>query len=137
MAMIKKILPKLLRRENLTQEEAESAMTDIMGGTATPAQIEKVAARARGFIYLVSVAGITGERASLPEGLGEFVARVRQHAKAPVAVGFGISTPAQAAEVGKIADGVIIGSAVITAAGGEAPVEGVREFVRTVRGALR
>lgn len=109
----------------------------MLAPTSTPERIEKVAARARGFIYLVSVAGITGERASLPEGLGEFVARVRQHAKAPVAVGFGISTPAQAAEVGKIADGVIIGSAVIKAAGGEAPVEGAREFVRTVRGSLR
>src|SRR3990172_3473290 len=102
MAVIKNILPKLLRRENLTQEEAESAMTDIMGGTATPAQIEKVAARARGFIYLVSVAGTPGGGASRPEGLGEFGARGRQHAKAPVGVGFGISPPAQAAEVGKI-----------------------------------
>ncbi len=108
----------------------------MLAPTSTPERIEKVAARARGFIYLVSVAGITGERASLPEGLGEFVARVRQHAKAPVAVGFGISTPAQAAEVGKIADGVIIGSAVIKAAGGEAPVEGVREFVRGMKSAL-
>jgi tryptophan synthase alpha chain len=68
--------------------------------------------------------------------LREFVGRVKESASIPVAVGFGISTAAQAAEVGQIADGVIVGSAVIRAAGGERPVEGVRDYVRGVKEAL-
>jgi tryptophan synthase alpha chain len=71
------------------------------------------------------------------EGLREFVGRVKEAANVPVAVGFGISTPAQAAEVGQFADGVIIGSAVVKAASGERPVEEVGKFVRRVKEALR
>ena len=89
-----------------------------------------------GFIYLVSVTGVTGARSEMATGLKEFVGRVKESARVPVAVGFGISTPAQAAEVGKIADGVIIGSAVIKAASGERPVEGVRDFIRSIHAAL-
>ncbi len=108
----------------------------MLAPTSTPERIEKVTARANGFIYLVSVAGVTGERNSLPDGLREFVGRAKESASTPVAVGFGISTPAQAAEVGQIADGVIVGSAVIRAASGERPVEGVRNYVRGVKEAL-
>jgi tryptophan synthase alpha chain len=124
-------------------EEFEAACNDnglslipMLAPTSTPARIEKATRRTDGFIYLVSVAGITGERKSLPEGLKEFVARVRETASIPVAVGFGIGNPAQAAKVGAIADGVIIGSAVIRAAGSENPVEAVGTFVRDVKDAL-
>ncbi len=109
----------------------------MLAPTSTQVRIKKVAERASGFIYLVSVTGVTGERSGVADGLRAFVGRVKEAANVPVAVGFGISTPAQATEVGRIADGVIIGSAVIKAASGERPVEGVREFVKRIREALR
>jgi tryptophan synthase alpha chain len=109
----------------------------MLAPTSTPERIKRVAERASGFIYLVSVAGVTGERSGVAWGLREFVGRVKEAASVPVAVGFGISTPAQATEVGQFADGVIIGSAVVKAASGERPVEGVREFVKRVKEALR
>lgn len=114
-------------------EARDLALIYLLAPTSTPERIRKVAARSRGFVYLVSVTGVTGARAGLPPGLSEFVARVKTAARLPVAVGFGISTPAQAAEVGRLADGVIIGSAVINAASGERPVEAVRQFVRGLR----
>ena len=88
-----------------------------------------IARNARGFIYLVSVTGMTGERKSLAEGLGDLIAQVREHTSAPVCVGFGIGTPEQAKEVGKMADGVIVGSACVKTIGGsEKPVETAKEF---------
>ena len=67
---------------------------------------------------MVSVTGVTGERAALPPELGEVVERVRAAADVPVAVGFGVGTPAQVAEVGRIADGVIVGSRLVRAIAG-------------------
>jgi tryptophan synthase alpha chain len=96
-----------------------------------------IARNAKGFIYLVSVTGITGERKSLAEGLGDLIAQVREHTSAPVCVGFGISTPEQAKQVGALADGVIVGSACVKAIGGsEKPVEVAREFAKRFRDAL-
>ncbi|MBI3241100.1 MAG: tryptophan synthase subunit alpha [Chloroflexi bacterium] len=108
----------------------------MLAPTSTPERIKKVAERASGFLYLVSVTGVTGERSGVAGGLREFVGRVKEAASVPVAVGFGISTPAQAVEVGQFADGVIIGSAIIKAASGKKPVEGVKEFVRHMRKVL-
>jgi tryptophan synthase alpha chain len=71
----------------------------------------------------VSLAGTTGERDELPPGLRETVERVRASATVPVAVGFGISTPAQARSVGEIADGVIVGSRLVRAAGASEDIE--------------
>ncbi|MBI5292882.1 MAG: tryptophan synthase subunit alpha [Chloroflexi bacterium] len=116
--------------------ECGLSLVYMLAPTSTPERIESVAARASGFLYLVSVAGVTGERQGWPEGLKEFVGRVKQKAATPVAVGFGIGTPAQAAEVGRFADGVIVGSAVIKAAGGAQPVEAVRQLVSDLRRAL-
>jgi len=90
--------------------------------TSTEARIQYVAQRASGFIYLVSVTGITGARSELPPDLTDFVQRVRRHTKLPLAVGFGIGTGAQAAAVAQIADGVIVGSALVRAAGSDDPV---------------
>jgi tryptophan synthase alpha chain len=67
----------------------------------------------RGFVYCVSSTGVTGERAELPTELVELVARVQAATTLPVAVGFGVSTPEQAATVAGIADGVIVGSALV------------------------
>ena len=78
-------------------------------------RIEQTAAAARGFVYVVSVTGVTGERSELPPGLESVVAQVREAASVPVAVGFGVATPEQVGQVGAIADGVIIGSRLVRA----------------------
>ena len=96
--------------------------------TSTEARIQYVAQRATGFIYVVTVTGITGERTALPPDLTDFVQRVRRHTKLPLALGFGIGTGAQAAAVAQIADGVIVGSALVRAAGQDDPVTAVRKL---------
>jgi len=101
-------------------------------------RMEMIARNAKGFIYLVSVTGVTGERQSLAAGLGDLIARVREHTSAPVCVGFGISTPEQAKEVGKMADGVIVGTACVKVIGGsQTPVETAKQFARDFAAALR
>jgi tryptophan synthase alpha chain len=109
----------------------------MLAPTSSPERMEMIARDAKGFIYLVSVTGITGERKSLAEGLGDLIAQVREHTSAPVCVGFGIGTPEQAREVGKMADGVIVGTACVRTIGGsENPVEAAREFAKKIREAL-
>ena len=104
-------------------------LIQMLAPTSSPERMEMIARNARGFIYLVSVTGITGERKSLAEGLGDLIAQVREHTSVPVCVGFGISTPEQAKEVGKMADGVIVGTACVRTIGGsEKPVETAKQF---------
>lgn len=81
--------------------------------TSTPERIRKVAAASRGFVYCVSSVGVTGERAKFASGLADLVAEVKASTRLPVAVGFGISTPEQAGEISKMADGVVVGSAIV------------------------
>lgn len=81
--------------------------------TTTPERRDLIAARSTGFIYYISVAGITGERRALPPDLEANVKDLKSRTKTPVCVGFGISTPEQAAAVGKVADGAIVGSALV------------------------
>jgi tryptophan synthase alpha chain len=85
----------------------------LLAPTSTEERIQLVAEKSRGFIYLVSVAGVTGAREGLPMDLEAFVARVRKVTAQPLCVGFGISTPEQAGQVARIADGVIVGSRII------------------------
>ncbi|MBN1528446.1 MAG: tryptophan synthase subunit alpha [Thermoleophilaceae bacterium] len=93
------------------------ALVPLVAPTSTPERIAEIGADARGFVYAVSLTGTTGERDSVAEGLAEMVARIRDAAQVPVAVGFGISTGAQARAVAEIADGVIVGSRIVRAAG--------------------
>jgi len=118
----------------------------LLAPTSTPDRIELGAARSQGFVYLVSVAGITGARDRLPDDLSAFVQRVRtatqrQSPAAPLylAVGFGISTPALAAQVAQIADGVIVGSALVRLAeqGGGDPAPVVAGFAAELAQAAR
>lgn len=97
----------------------------MLAPTSTEERIRLVAQHATGFIYMVSVTGITGTRNELPPDLTDFVARVRKHSDLPLAIGFGIGTGAQAAAVSKFADGVIVGSALVKAAGEPDGVEAV------------
>lgn len=105
---------------------ADVATIFLLAPTSTESRIEFVAQHTTGFIYLVSVTGITGARRELPPDLGDFVQRVRRHTDIPLAVGFGIGTGEQAAAVAQIVDGVIVGSALVRAAGSDDPVAAVR-----------
>lgn len=108
----------------------------LVAPTSTPERLAAVGAASAGFVYCVSTTGVTGERAELPTELGETVRRVRSHTPLPVAVGFGISEPEQAAAVARIADGVVVGSAVVRRQGDPAQVERfVTELARAVRSA--
>ncbi|MHB1411971.1 MAG: tryptophan synthase subunit alpha [Thermoleophilia bacterium] len=86
----------------------------LVAPTSTDERISMIAAQASGFIYCVSVAGVTGARTSLSQQLPDFLARVRAKTDVPLAVGFGVSTPDHAAAVAEYADGVIIGSRLIS-----------------------
>lgn len=93
------------------------ALTYLLAPNSPQDRIARICERSTGFTYLVTVTGITGARNRLPEYLKSFIEKVRPHARTPLAVGFGISTPEQAAAVGAIADGVIVGSALVRAVG--------------------
>jgi tryptophan synthase alpha chain len=113
------------------------ALVYLLAPTSPPERIELLANRSTGFLYLVSLTGVTGARDTLPPHLADFVQRVRTVARTPLAVGFGISTPEQARAVGQIADGVIVGSALIKATGqGKDPAQAAAEFVRRLRQGL-
>ncbi|MEP6571874.1 MAG: tryptophan synthase subunit alpha [Gemmatimonadota bacterium] len=107
----------------------------LIAPTTTPARMAAAVRGASGFIYLVARLGVTGASADLATGLTDSVARVRAATALPVAVGFGISTPAQAATVAGIADGVVVGSALVEVLGKEGPA-GVRRFLGGIRRAL-
>jgi len=113
-------------------------LIQMLAPTTPDERMEMIARNAKGFIYLVSVTGVTGERQALSEGLSHLIERVREHTAAPVCVGFGISTPEQARQVGALADGVIVGSACVKMIGGsEKPVEAAQQFAAQFRSALR
>jgi len=98
-------------------DEAGLALVPLLAPTTPAERREAICAAARGFVYAVSTVGTTGEREELPPGLAEQVAAAQAEAEVPVAVGFGIGTPAQVAQVGQMADGVIVGSRLVRAAG--------------------
>ena len=135
------IVPDLPLDEAADFEEAAAgeglALIQFLAPTSSAPRIAAVCARARGFIYLVSVTGITGARAALQADLAGFIGRVRAQTATPLAVGFGISTPEQAATVGRLADGVIVGSALVNAvdAAGDKPAAAAA-FVRSLAAGL-
>ena len=113
------------------------ALVHMLAPTSTDDRIQTATDRSSGFVYLVSLTGVTGARKELPSGLQAFISQVKQVAKLPVAVGFGISTPVQARAVGSIADGIIVGSALINAVDqGEDPRQAAQAFTRALRSAL-
>jgi len=98
------------------QAEAEPAGLDLVhlvAPTSTPERMRRIARASQGFIYMVSLTGVTGERAVLAPELTQQLRALRAITTKPMCVGFGISTPAQAREVGRVADGVIVGSAIV------------------------
>ena len=92
------------------------AYIDLVAPTSDDARMRAIAGASDGFVYLVSVTGVTGARSTLPSGVSELTDRVRAATETPVYVGFGVSTPDQAAAVARHADGVIIGSRLMSLA---------------------
>jgi tryptophan synthase alpha chain len=121
-----------------TEHAFSLPLIQMLAPTTPNERMERIARTAKGFIYLVSVTGVTGERKSISEGLGDLIARVREHTLLPVCVGFGIGTPQQAKEVGRMADGVIVGTACVRVIGSsETPVETAKEFAEQFSMALK
>jgi tryptophan synthase alpha chain len=122
-------------------DAAGVALVPLVAPTTPKDQLATIAEGARGFVYVVSVTGVTGERAELPPALRSIVEGVRESATVPAAVGFGIGTPAQAAAVAEIADGVIIGSRLVREVAEAASLgdglRGVDRFLRDTSEALR
>jgi tryptophan synthase alpha chain len=108
----------------------------LLAPTSPGERIRLAAERSRGFIYLVSVTGVTGARDRLPTDLKAFVARVRKAASQPLCVGFGISTPEQAGQIAAIADGVIVGSRIIQLMEKNDDFKSVAGLVRGLRKAI-
>jgi len=98
-------------------DQHQLALIYLLAPTSTPERIKLVAEKSKGFIYLVSLTGVTGARNEMAPGLAQFVARVRDVTSLPLAVGFGIGNGKQAQMVGQLADGVIVGSALVKRAG--------------------
>jgi tryptophan synthase alpha chain len=109
--------------------------------TSTPERLDLVARHSTGFIYVVSRTGVTGERAAVPEGVGPLLAQLRARTALPLAVGFGIATPEQVAQVAALADGVVVGSALVRLIeehGASPDLEGRLEaFARELAGGLK
>jgi tryptophan synthase alpha chain len=114
------------------------AFVPLVAPTTPAERLERIGSGASGFLYTVLLTGTTGERGEMAGGLAAMIARGAAHTKVPVAVGFGISTPEQAAAAARAgADGVIIGSRLVRAAGEAAdPVAAVRELVAGFSAAL-
>jgi tryptophan synthase alpha chain len=136
---------------DLPPEEADPlrAETDAVGldvvhfvaPTSTPARLRLLARASQGFIYLVSLTGVTGERDALPPDLAAQVRALRLLTPKPICVGFGIGRPEQAAAVGRLADGVIVGSAIVRLveerAASPSLVDEVGRFVEALKAPLR
>jgi tryptophan synthase alpha chain len=128
---------------DVSVEEAEvyvNAMRDagldtvfLAAPTSTPERLRLVAKYSSGFIYLVSRTGVTGEREKLSDALQPLIDAMRAISNLPVAAGFGISTPQQAGAVSKIADGVVVGSAIVRLIEQNAGEAGLETFARSLR----
>ena len=121
--------------------QADLATVYLIAPTTTPQRAAMIAEASTGFVYYVSLRGVTGARAQLPADLAEKVAALKALTPKPVAVGFGISTPEQAHAVASITDGVVIGSALIKLIGPD-PQDGdlarrVRDYARSLTDAVR
>jgi tryptophan synthase alpha chain len=106
--------------------------------TSTDARLAQVASASRGFVYCVSLTGVTGVRASLAADVGDLVGRLRRHTALPVCVGFGVSTAEHARQIASVADGVIVGSAIVAIIEREGVGAGpaLVEFVRSLRSGM-
>jgi tryptophan synthase alpha chain len=129
------LLLDLPPEEKLTDGPLALLRIQLIAPTTPPDRVQLIASRAEGFIYYVSREGVTGMQNEIASTVPERVALIRQHATCPICVGFGISSPEQAQEAAKMADGVIVGSALVKKVQewGQAPdlVAKMEQFART------
>jgi tryptophan synthase alpha chain len=119
------------------EERFSSGPLDFIRLVAPTTPLDRMAYIAKhgsGFVYLISRLGVTGAREQLPIELPDTIARLRKATKLPICVGFGVSTPEQAAGVARLADGVVVGSAIVKAAGES--VERAASLARDLRKAI-
>jgi tryptophan synthase alpha chain len=107
----------------------------LVAPTTTGPRLREVASGAEGFLYLVARLGVTGASASLADDLPQYISRVRAASPLPLALGFGISTPDQAASAARLADGVVVGSALVDTLSREGPA-GVARLLAALRRAI-
>jgi len=107
----------------------------LIAPTTRPERLKTAVSGAQGFVYLVARLGVTGASDRLADDLAGSIGRVREATRLPIAVGFGISTPAQAASVARLADGVVVGSALVDTLEREG-VDGARQFLQQLRDGL-
>lgn len=139
------IVPDLLPEEAGEIAPALAAhgvrMVFLLAPTSGEERIEAAARAASGFLYFVSVTGVTGAAKAVPSEIGERVRAIRERSPVPVVIGFGVSAPAEARALGKLADGVVVGSAIVKriAQGGSRSARAARvgRFVRSLKRALR
>lgn len=131
---------------DLPPEEADGMLADserarmplifLCSPTCTNERIRLIDRKSRAWIYLVSVKGVTGARTKLAPDIAPFVRRVRRHTPKPLFVGFGISTPRQAAAVAEVADGVIVGSALLRRIRDGARPREIEKYVASLKRAV-
>jgi tryptophan synthase alpha chain len=114
--------------------ESPLAFIRLVAPTTPTPRMAEIARHGSGFVYLISRLGVTGMQSEIASGLAETIERLRSATKLPVCVGFGISGPEQAASVARLADGVVVGSAVVRAA--ETSVDAAVALVRSMRKAI-
>lgn len=134
------IIPDLTPDEGTELETASQKhkldLVYLLAPNSPEERLRLVARRSRGFIYLVSLTGVTGPRDTLPPGLEEFVLRVRPLGSLPLAVGFGIAGPEQAQRAARIADGVIVGSRLLQLVKEDSTFRKAKKFIQGLRQAL-
>ena len=114
----------------------------LVAPTSPPERMQLIASVSTGFIYCVSVTGVTGARAMLSDEIAPMIAELRKHTDKPISVGFGVSTPDQATQIAQIADGVIVGSAIVNVIednmGNEAKLlTAVKQFASDLAGGVK
>lgn len=131
------IIPDLPPEQEMwfTKGRTKLPLIRFLAPTTTKERIPGIVEGAEGFLYCVSTTGVTGPKGEVPAGLASFLAEGRNYSSLPRVVGFGISSPQQAKEVGKLAEGVIVGSALVEILAKEGMEAGVN-FVRELRAAL-
>ena len=106
--------PEEARELHALMRAREMNLIFLIAPTSTPARIERIAAEASGFIYYVALKGVTGANDIRTDGIADQVARIRAHSDLPIMVGFGIKDGATARAIGMLADGVVVGTALVT-----------------------
>jgi len=137
-------LPDGVLALDLPPEEAESYEAAMKQGSVHPIylvapttpepRMREITRHGRGFVYLISRLGVTGARDDVPSELPDTIARLRRATTLPIAVGFGISRPEHATAIGRLADGIVVGSAIVAAAAHS--VDGATELTRALRRGL-